>query len=108
MTMSRIHEVATITSKGQITLPKPIRQALGVDSGGKVAFDFNGKAITVTRAEPGEHNDPAIARFLALIERDIAEGRNVAALPANLARSLKQAKQRRVDLSADIEGDVTL
>ena len=39
--MSRIHEVATITSKGQITLPKPIRQALGVDSGGKVAFDFN-------------------------------------------------------------------
>ena len=27
--MSRIHEVATITSKGQITLPKPIRHALG-------------------------------------------------------------------------------
>ena len=33
-TMSVIHEVATITSKGQITLPKPIRQALGVDYGG--------------------------------------------------------------------------
>ncbi len=43
--MSRIHEVATINSKGQITLPKLIRQALGVDAGGKVAFDFNGKAI---------------------------------------------------------------
>jgi len=28
--MPAIHQVATITSKGQITLPKPIRQALGV------------------------------------------------------------------------------
>jgi antitoxin PrlF len=35
--MPAIHEVATITAKGQITLPKPIRQALGVDYGGKVA-----------------------------------------------------------------------
>ena len=38
--MPAIHVVATITSKGQITLPKPIRQALGVDYGGKVAFDL--------------------------------------------------------------------
>ena len=36
--MAHIREVATITSKGQITLPKPIRQALGVDSGGQVAL----------------------------------------------------------------------
>ncbi len=106
--MSRIHEVATITSKGQITLPKPIRQALGVDAGGKVAFDFNGKAIMVTRAEPGEHTDPAIARFLALRERDLAEGKNGTALPAALAKSLRQAKKRRVDISEEIVGDVSL
>jgi antitoxin PrlF len=106
--MSRIHEIATITSKGQITLPKPIRQALGVDAGGKVAFDFDGRAIMVTRAEPGEHTDPAIARFLALLERDLAEGKNVAALPAALAKSLQQAKKRRVDISEEIVGDVSL
>jgi antitoxin PrlF len=40
--MPSIHAVATITSKGQITLPKPIRQALGVGVGGKVAFDLRG------------------------------------------------------------------
>ena len=106
--MSRIHEVATITSKGQITLPKPIRQALGVNSGGKVAFDFNGKAITVTRAEPGEHTDPAISQFLALLERDLARGKNVTGLPAGLAKSLQRAKKRAVDLSEEIEGDVSL
>ena len=43
--MQAIHEVATITSKGQITLPKPIRQALGVDFGGKVAFDLLGSQV---------------------------------------------------------------
>lgn len=29
---------STITSKGQITIPKPVRQALGVDSGDRVEF----------------------------------------------------------------------
>ena len=106
--MSRIHEVATITSKGQITLPKPIRQALGVDAGGKVAFDFNGKSIMVTRAEPGEHTDPAIAHFLALLERDLAEGKNVTALPVALAKGLQQAKKRRIEISDEIVGDVSL
>ena len=106
--MSRIHEVATITSKGQITLPKPIRQVLGVDAGGKVAFDFNGKAIMVTRAEPREHTDPAIAQFLALLERDLAEGKNVTALPAALGKSLQQAKKRRVEICEEIVGDVSL
>jgi antitoxin PrlF len=106
--MPRIHEVATITSKGQITLPKPIRQALGVDSGGKVAFDFNGKAITVSRAETAEHTDPAIAKFLALLEHDLVEGKNVTVLPAALAKSLKQALKRPVDLSREIEGNVSL
>ena len=36
--MSIIHEIATMTAKGQITLPKAVRQALGVDVGAKVAF----------------------------------------------------------------------
>ena len=30
--------VATVTSKGQITLPKPIRDKLGVKPGDRVAF----------------------------------------------------------------------
>ena len=106
--MSRIHEVATITTKGQITLPKPIRQALGVGSGGKVAFDFDGTDIVVTRAMAAEHTDPAIARFLGLIENDMARGKNVTALPAHLAKSLKKALRTKVDLNAEITGDVSL
>src|SRR3546814_2329784 len=68
--MPAIHEVATLTSKGQITLPKPIRQALGVDAGGKVAFDLRDGEVIVTRAD-AEHEDPAIGAFLSLLARDI-------------------------------------
>ena len=106
--MSQIHEVATITTKGQITLPKPIRQALGVGSGGKVAFDFDGTDIVVTRAMAAEHTDPAIAKFLALIENDISRGKNIGALPPHLTKSLKKALRTKVDLTSEITGDVNL
>jgi AbrB family looped-hinge helix DNA binding protein len=29
---------ATITSKGQVTIPKPVRDALGVESGDRIEF----------------------------------------------------------------------
>ena len=106
--MQAIHEVATITSKGQITLPKTIRQALGVDSGGKVAFDIRGSQVVVTRVENEVHEDPAIAGFLALLEKDIASGRHISTLPADLAQSIMSAIKRPVDLSEDIHGDVAL
>ncbi|KLD75513.1 AbrB/MazE/SpoVT family DNA-binding domain-containing protein [Xanthomonas hyacinthi] len=105
--MPNIHEVATLTSKGQITLPKPIRQALGVDAGGKVAFDLRGGEVVVTRAD-AEHEDPAIGAFLALLESDIRAGRHVQALPEDLARTMLANAGHAVDLDDDIEGEVAL
>jgi antitoxin PrlF len=106
--MLAIHEVATITSKGQITLPKPIRQALGVDAGGKVAFDFMDDRVTVTRVVEDVHEDPAIGNFLSLLEKDIQLGRNISALPDDLVRSMQAARSKRIDFHEDIEGDVAL
>lgn len=106
--MRTIHEVATLTSKGQITLPKPIRQALGVDYGGKVAFDLRGSQVIVTRAEEPSHDDPAIGSFLALLEKDIRTGQHLCALPGELVQALLATLSQPVDLAADIEGDVAL
>ena len=107
--MSEIREVATVTSKGQITLPKPIRQALGVSVGGKVAFALREGEVVVTRAEEaGEHADPAIEAFLGLIEKDIRAGKRVRTLPDALARSMLARARRRVDLEEPIEGEVAL
>jgi len=106
--MPAIHEITTITSKGQITLPKPIRQALGVGVGSKIAFDLeeNGR-VAVRRAEV-EHEDPAIGAFLDLLARDIEAGRNVRALPEDLARSMLAHAGRHADLDEDFDEDVDL
>jgi len=106
--MPAIHEVATITSKGQITLPKPIRQALGVDYGGKVAFDLRGSQVIVTRADDAAHEDPAIGSFLALLEKDIRTGQHLCALPDDLVQAMLATLTQPVDLDAEIEGDVAL
>lgn len=105
--MAEIHEVATLTSKGQITLPKPIRQALGVTTGSKVAFDLRQGNVIVTRAD-AEHEDPAIGAFLGLLEADIRAGRHVHSLPEEVARALLANAGQRVNLDEEIEGEVAL
>ena len=106
--MPTIHELATITSKGQITLPKPIRQALGVGAGGKVAFELRGDGqVVVSRVDAG-HEDPAIGAFLDLLARDIQTGRHVQGLPDDLARAMLVQAGRDVSLDQEIDGDVVL
>ena len=106
--MSLIQEVATMTAKGQITVPKPIRQALGADVGTRVRFELqeNGQVV-VSRADP-EHEDPAIGAFLDLLARDIEAGRNVGDLPEGLARKMLEHARLDIDLDEPIEGDVDL
>ena len=36
---------ATLTSKGQITVPKDVRERLGLKSGDRVAFEFEGDSV---------------------------------------------------------------
>jgi len=105
--MPTIHEIATLTSKGQITLPKSIRQALGVDAGGKLAFDLRGSEVVVTRVG-AEHEDPAIGAFLSLLARDIEAGRNIQGLPDDLARAMLEHSGYAVNLDDEIDGEVSL
>jgi AbrB family looped-hinge helix DNA binding protein len=57
----------SVTSKGQVTIPKRVRQALGITPGSKVEFDLEGgsarirliKAGTQSRIEEG----PAILKY---------------------------------------------
>lgn len=102
-----IHELATLTSKGQVTLPKAIRQALGVTTGEKVSFELRGGEVIVTRAD-AEHEDPAIGAFLHLLEQDIRLGKHVSDLPEELAQAMLAALAHRVDLDEEIDGEVAL
>lgn len=73
---------------------------------GKVSFSLRGDEVVVTRSEEAEHEDPAITRFLALLEKDIESGRNIRPLPERLAQRMAAT----LDLPADddIQGDVEL
>ena len=111
-----VEEVCTITAKGQTTVPKAVRQALGVGYGGRIAFRVEGGAVTV-RALPerdGEDaaEDPALAPFLALLEADLAArpAEAVRPLPEALAGRLDAlaAEAGEVDPDAAIEGEVSL
>ncbi len=106
--MPYIHEVATITSKGQITLPKPIRQALGVSVGEKIAFDLRGTEVVVTRAGDTDHADPAITAFLSMLERDITSGSHVSSLPDDLNMIMLENLNSFVELNEEIIGDIEL
>jgi antitoxin PrlF len=48
-----VQKQATITSKGQITVPREVRRLLGVRTGDKLLFESDGKGIRVrpVRAE---------------------------------------------------------
>ena len=106
--MTTFHETATVTSKGQITLPKAVRQALGVEAGSKLFFDLIGSQLIVSRIGRQQHEDPAIAGFLVLLEKDVQSGRRVNAVPKRLTRSLLAALRRPRDHSKTIVGDVAL
>ena len=107
--MDDVHQVTTLTSKGQITLPKPIRQALGVTVGSKIAFALREGEVVVRRVEEVDtHEDPAIGAFLTLLERDISAGGHVRAVPDKLAKAMTAAARRARRLEEAIEGKVAL
>jgi AbrB family looped-hinge helix DNA binding protein len=63
----------TITSKGQVTIPKHIRDYLGLKAGSRVDFDVNKEGrIEVLPSEPRSEETPQqrLERALAALEVD--------------------------------------
>lgn len=106
--MQTIHEETTLTSKGQITVPKSVRQALGIAVGEKIAFDVYDDEIIVSRVNHAEeHSDPAIRGFLSLLEKDIQAGKHITTLPEHLVASMRSALSSSIT-EDEIVGDVEL
>jgi antitoxin PrlF len=53
---------STVTAKGQTTLPKDVRRALGVDTGDKVRFVILDDEVRILRARP-------VAELAGILER---------------------------------------
>jgi len=104
-----IQERSKITAKGQTTVPKAVRQVLGVSYGGEIAFVVDERGVSVQRVE-SEEADPVITAFLGFLEHDMVRNpHNVVAFPPSLAeRMATLTKQVEVDLEDDIGGPVAL
>jgi len=107
-----LREESTITAKGQTTVPKSVRQALGVDSGDRIAFFVDDqRRVYVQKAEAGESADPVIGHFLEFLAQDMAKhpDRSIVPFPKSLLdRAVALTAGMGVDLDAEIEGDVAI
>jgi antitoxin PrlF len=103
-----LEEISTITAKGQTTIPKSVRQALGVDYGGRIAFRVDKNGVTVARADEGE--DPAIGEFIDFLAEDIKQRPEAvkALSPELAARIAALTAEIDTDPDAAIDGDVEL
>jgi len=126
-----IHEVSTLSARGQVTIPKPIRQVLGLDAGARLSFEVlegqrvvlapaasvNARAATAEESaqqgasDADEPYDPALGPFLGLLDKDIDAGR-VRDLPKDLEESMLRFLHHPdlppVDLDEEIIGEVAL
>jgi len=77
-------EVATVTSKGQVTLPASIRRKLGLRKGSKLIFLEEGREV---RLLPGED----LEKRFALFER---RAKDAGLTRRRLSALVKEAKER--------------
>lgn len=106
---------SAITAKGQTTIPKVIRQALGVDCGGRIAFFIDGQhrvyIAKVTEEVTEEVSDPVVDHFLEFLARGMIAhpSTSIVALPSTLRdRITALVGNMDVDFEVEIEGGVAL
>ncbi|WP_137132203.1 type II toxin-antitoxin system PrlF family antitoxin [Rhizobium sp. FY34] len=106
-----LKKVSTITEKGQVTIPKSVRDALGLGYGGRVAFyvDEN-RHVSLQREVEDAEEDPVIGGFLAFLAEDMQKHpQHVQAFPqALIDRMADLTKGMHVDPDDPILGDVAL
>lgn len=84
--------IATITSKGQITVPRAVREALGLSQGDPVLFEEQDGLIVIRkRPRPDPAWDASVSATLSEWEDDLDEG-----LIAGLRGSLSDHDRARL------------
>ena len=106
--VTRIVQSSTVTSKGQTTIPKAVRDALGLVTGDQILFQIGQNGVELKKQEADE--DPAIAAFLDFLAADmLANPESLQPLSDELCkRSAELTHGMIVDLDEDIVGEVAL
>lgn len=108
--MRALQRISTITEKGQTTVPKAVRDALGVAAGDRIAFVMQDDIVTVRRADGDTSEDPVVGSFLSFLARDMERHPEslVALSPALVERIARLIEGADVGTDEEIVGPVAL
>ncbi len=100
---------SALTDRYQTTVPQPVRRALGLRKRDRIRYAFRTNGEVVLQRVSGEpaEDDPALAPFLALLERDIASHpERLQPVNADLVQRLQDLVGAiAVDLDQPLPGD---
>ena len=104
-----LRERSRITAKGQTTVPKAVRRALGVNCGGEIDYVIDERGVSL-RAVEAEETDPVIDEFLAFLASDMTRNPgHITEFPAELAgRMTALTAGMEPDVDEQIDGPVAL
>lgn len=105
-----LRKVSTITEKGQVTVPKPVRDALGLGYGGRIAFYIDENRQVFIERDDSDDEDPVIDNFLTFLAKDLKRHpQRIGDIPDALRARMKSLVEGMdVDPDAPIDGDVDL
>ena len=99
---------STLTDRYQPTVPETVRRVLRLGKRDKIHYTIRQDGeVVLTRAAPGETNDPALAPFLGFLARDLVEHpERLQAVDAGLAQRIQALVDAvEVDLEAPLSAD---
>jgi antitoxin PrlF len=99
---------STLTDRYQTTVPETVRRALRLGKRDKIHYTIRPDGeVVLTRAAAGEGNDPALAPFLGLLARNLAEHpERLQAMDAGLVQRIQALVGGvAVDLDAPLSAD---
>lgn len=101
---------ATVTGKGQMTVPKPVRDILGIRPGDRVRFRIDGDQVSLHRVTDEDDEDPAMTAFLTFLAADMTHRpQAIGPLTPDLAERIADLVDGiAFDPDEDIDGVVAL
>jgi|tagenome__1003787_1003787.scaffolds.fasta_scaffold20176468_1 antitoxin PrlF len=104
-----LERISKLTHKGRTTVPKPVREALGVSDGDYIAFRLDERGgVSVVRVD--EESDPVLDTFLAFLAEDMkARPEAITALtPELVGRIADLVKGVDFDLDQILENETAI